>query len=54
MMLSFRIKHKDGALKWVSVSYQPMYTEKGECLGLRSSIRDISKRKQVEQALEGK
>jgi PAS domain S-box-containing protein len=28
-----------------------MYTEKSECIGMRSSVRDISKRKQVEQAL---
>jgi PAS domain S-box-containing protein len=49
--VEFQIKHKDGALKWVSVSYQPMYADNGKYLGLRSSIRDISKRKQVEKAL---
>ena len=50
--VEFQIRRKDGSLNWVSVSYQPMYTEKGECLGLRSSIRDISKRKLAEQALQ--
>jgi PAS domain S-box-containing protein len=50
--VEFQIRHKDGSLKWVSVSSQPMYTEKGECLGLRSSIRDISRRKLAEQALQ--
>ncbi len=49
--VDFRIRCKDGSLKWVSVSYQPMYTEGGEYLGLRSSIRDITERKAVESAL---
>ena len=47
-----QIRHKDGSLKWVSVSYQPMYTEKGEYLGLRSSIRDITERKQLSDQLK--
>ena len=50
--VDFQIRCKDGSFKWVSISSQPMYTEKGECLGLRSSIRDISKRKLAEQALQ--
>jgi PAS domain-containing protein len=29
-----------------------MYTETGGCLGMRSSIRDISKRKLAEQVLQ--
>ena len=50
--VEFQLRRKDGSLNWVSVSYQPMYTETGECLGLRSSIRDISRRKLEEQALQ--
>ena len=50
--IEFQIRRKDGSLNWASVSYQPMYTETGECLGLRSSIRDISKRKLAELALQ--
>ena len=49
--VEFQLRRKDGSLNWVSVSYQPMYTETGECLGLRSSIRDISRRKQVEETV---
>jgi PAS domain S-box-containing protein len=49
--VEFRIRCKDGSLKWVSVSYQPVYMADGECLGLRSSIRDISERKVIETAL---
>ena len=50
--VEFQLRRKDGSLNWVSVSYQPMYTETGECLGMRSSIRDISKRKLAEQVLQ--
>ena len=50
--VEFQIKRKDGSLAWVSVSYQPIYTETGECLGMRSSIRDINSRKLSEQALQ--
>ena len=41
--VEFRIKCKDGSLKWVSLSYQPIHSDTGECLGLRSSIRDIQR-----------
>ncbi len=49
--IEFQLTRKDGSLTWASVSYQPIYTETGECLGMRSSIRDISSRKLSEQAL---
>lgn len=50
----FRIVRKDGAMQWVSVSWQPIYGKHGEHLGVRSSVRDISERKIVEQVLENK
>ncbi len=46
-----RIRHKDGSIRWVSLSYQPSYADNGDYLGLRSSIRDITDRKQAEDAL---
>ena len=49
--VEFRIKCKDGSLKWVSLSYQPIHSDTGECLGLRSSIRDINERKQAQEML---
>jgi PAS domain S-box-containing protein len=49
--VEFQIRRKDGSLKWGSISYQPIYTKKGECLGLRSSVRDISERKHAEKLL---
>ncbi len=47
----FRLRCKDGRLRWVAVSWQPMRSSAGTCLGHRSSIRDISDRKQAEDAL---
>jgi len=42
---------KDGSRKWVEASYQPIYGSNGANLGFRISVRDIAKRKQVEEAL---
>ncbi|MBA4417231.1 MAG: hypothetical protein C0392_04880 [Syntrophus sp. (in: bacteria)] len=48
----FRIHCKDGTIKWASVSWQPVYDAKGIHLGHRSSVRDISARKETEKALQ--
>ncbi len=50
--ISFRVRRKNGSLIWVSASWQPIYDEKGNCNGLRTSIRDISKRVQAEELLK--
>ena len=50
--LEFRIQHKKGSLLWASMSWQPIYTEQGELLGRRTSVRDVTERKQMELALE--
>ena len=50
--VEFRIRCKDGSLKWVSLSYQPIYSHDGEYYGLRSSIRDINERKAAAAELE--
>jgi PAS domain S-box-containing protein len=49
--VTFRIRCKDGSVKWVAVSWQPIYDDKGTSLGHRSSIRDITDRKQAEEEL---
>ncbi len=49
--LEFRIRRKNGDIRWVSVCYQPIYGISGDYLGIRSSIRDISDRKQAEEEL---
>ncbi len=45
----FRLKRKDGAIKWVSVSWQSILDSRGVCLGHWSSIRDITDHKQMEE-----
>jgi PAS domain S-box-containing protein len=50
--VEFRIERKDGKIIWAAISWQPIYDDKGNSLGHRESIRDISARKEAEQALE--
>lgn len=47
----FRIYHKDGSTHWVATSWQPCYGSGGDYTGLRTSMRDITERKQAENAL---
>jgi PAS domain S-box-containing protein len=47
----FRISCKDGSLKWAAVSWQPIYDVDGSPLGHRSSVRDITDRKQAEEKI---
>ncbi len=49
--IAFRILRKDGQIRWAAVSWQTLYDEAGLSLGYRTSIRDITGRKQVEEAL---
>lgn len=48
----FRLKHKEGRVLWAEISWQPIYDEKGNSLGHRESIRDITARKLAEQAVQ--
>ena len=50
----FRLRRKDGGLRWVAMSWQPIYGRNGEFLGHRSGVRDLSERKQAELALHDK
>ena len=50
--VQFRIRRKDGEVIWVEMSWQPIYDDNGDSLGHRESIRDITARKEAEQALE--
>jgi len=50
--VQFRISRKDGQITWAEMSWQPIYDDNGDSLGHRESIRDISARKQAEQALQ--
>ncbi len=49
--VQFRAVRKDGRIIWVEMSWQPIYDDNGESLGHRESIRDVTARKQAEQAL---
>jgi len=50
--VEFRIERKDGKIIWATISWQPIYDVKGNSLGHRESIRDVTARKEAEQALE--
>ncbi|MFO0694573.1 MAG: ATP-binding protein [Polyangiales bacterium] len=49
--LEFRVRRKDGAERWVAISWQPIFASDGRCLGYRSSVRDIHERKRFERRL---
>ena len=47
----FRLICRNGLVKWVTASFQPIYDDSGVSMGSRWSIRDISDRKKAEQRL---
>ncbi|HVP94605.1 MAG TPA: PAS domain S-box protein [Methanoregulaceae archaeon] len=47
----FRIIRPDGTERWISHMCQPVFDEAGTYLGVRGSNRDITGRKEMEQAL---
>lgn len=47
----FRVRRKDGTLRWGAISWQPMSAPGGALLGYRTSVRDIADRKRIEDAL---
>jgi len=49
--LEFRYFHKNKGLRWLGLSWQPIYDAQGGPLGTRVSARDITERKQMENAL---
>jgi len=50
--VEFRITRRDGRVIHAAISWQPIYDEKGVCLGHRQSIRDVTAQKQAEDALQ--
>jgi PAS domain S-box-containing protein len=48
----FRLLRKDGRIIWAEMSWQPIYDERGNPLGHRESIRDVTARRLAEQAAE--
>jgi PAS domain S-box-containing protein len=49
--IEFRIRHKDGSIRWLNHICQPVIGSDGENLGVRGSNRDVTVRKQAEIAL---
>ncbi|HAR95047.1 MAG TPA: hypothetical protein DCR97_03645, partial [Deltaproteobacteria bacterium] len=43
--VELRIRCKDGSLKWIGASWQPMYDRNGASMGHRSSRHDITERR---------
>lgn len=45
--IEFRIRHREGRIAFVAISWQPMFDQRGQHLGCRTSIRDISERQEL-------
>jgi PAS domain S-box-containing protein len=50
--VQFRIKNTDGEIRWIENACQPIIDHQGSFLGFRASNRDITVRKQSEDALQ--
>ena len=49
--LRFRIRHRDGSVRWIAHSCHPVYESDGSFRGIVSSNKDITTQKQVEEQL---
>lgn len=49
--VEFRVRRKDGVLRWVAISWQAVRASSGALLGYRTSVRDIEERKRMEAEL---
>lgn len=49
--IEFRIRHRDGSVRWIAKTFQGVFGEDGAYLGLRGSNRDVTARKVAEEAL---
>jgi PAS domain S-box-containing protein len=50
--VEFRIRHKDGQIRWLSTSVSSVVSPDGKHLGIRTSTHDITKRKNAEIVLQ--
>jgi PAS domain S-box-containing protein len=50
--IQFRIRARDGTIRWMEHACQPVIGDQGEILGFRASNRDITKRKEGEIKLQ--
>jgi PAS domain S-box-containing protein len=49
--IMFRIRRKDGVIRWIEHICQPVMDKQGKFLGIRASNRDITLRKETEKKL---
>jgi C4-dicarboxylate-specific signal transduction histidine kinase len=47
-MVEFRIRRKDGCIRWVEHAFQPVLGKDGSFLGIRASNRDVTQRRATE------
>jgi len=47
----FGCLHRDGGIRWMSLSWQPMYDSQGDYLGFRTSVRDVTERRKLRDQL---
>ncbi len=50
--IEFRLECKNGAVRWASLSYQPVYDDSESLIGARWSVRDINAQKKNEQKVK--
>ena len=50
--IRFRLRHRDGSVRWIEHFCQPVISQTGEYLGRRASNRDSTERIHAEQALQ--
>ena len=49
--IDFRSLHRNDEIRWLSLSWQPMYEEGGKYVGYRTSVRDVTERFQLREQL---
>lgn len=49
--VDFRSLHRNGETRWMALSWQPMYEEQGTYLGFRTSVRDVTERRNLREQL---
>ncbi|MBA4384019.1 MAG: hypothetical protein C0410_04730 [Anaerolinea sp.] len=50
--IEYKIKHADGSWRWHTTNAVPIKNSDGVCIGIEGTARDISERKQTEEALQ--
>jgi len=50
--VEFRCQHKSGEIRWMSLAWQPIRNARGESLGFRTSVRDITELQKLREQLQ--